>query len=330
MLMSSDAGHGSPMRATRELHPPEPQCARTVLMIRPAAFYANPETQATNPFQHPVAVPATATLAAAQAEFDAAADALVASGVDVVVAAAEGSADTPDALYPNNWFSTHADGRVVFYPMATPNRRLERRPDLMAALAERRGWHIGARIDLSSLESQGVFLEGTGSLVLDREHRLAYAARSPRTHDSAIRTFAATLGYKPVVFDTQDADGRPVYHTNVIMSVGPSLALLASELVTPGPGLRDLFDALEQGGQQLLDLSADQVHAFAGNALFLDAGAQGPVVAISRRALASLSRAQRVQLEQHARPVPCAVETIEHVGGGGIRCMLAEIFLPRR
>jgi len=328
--MSSDASHGSPMKATRELHPPEAQCAGAVLMIRPATFYANPETQATNPFQHPVAVPATATLAAAQAEFDAAADALVASGVEVIVATADAAVDTPDALYPNNWFSTHADGRVVLYPMAAPNRRRERRPELLAALAEREGWRIGSFVDLSFLENEGVFLEGTGSLVLDREHRLAYAARSPRTQDAAIRTFAAALGYKPVMFDTRDAEGRPVYHTNVIMSVGPSLALLASGLVTPGPGLRDLFDALEQGGQQLLDLSADQVQAFTGNALFLDAGAQGPVVAISRRALASLSRAQRLQLEQHARPIPCAVETIEHVGGGGIRCMLAEIFLPRR
>jgi hypothetical protein len=304
------------------------QCARSVLMVRPASFYANPETLATNAFQHVVAVPATDTLAAAQAEFDRAAEALGAAGVAVVVADAIAAADTPDALYPNNWFSTHADGRVVLYPMAVPSRRRERRPELLAALAKRHHWRITATVDLTGLEDAAQFVEGTGSLVLDRSARLAYAALSPRTHPAAVERVCRELGYEPVVFAAHDAEGREVYHTNVLMSVGPGLAVLASSMIAPGAGLRRVFDALERSGQALLDISAEQVAEFAGNLLFLDGGREGPLVALSRRAYASLTRPQRALLERHARPVPCAVETIEHVGGGGIRCMLAENFLP--
>ena len=316
--------------AERARRRPEPQCARTVLMVRPATFYANPETRATNPFQHVVQASASAVLAAAQAEFDGAADALAAAGVDVVVAAADATAETPDALFPNNWFSTHADGQVVLYPMAVPNRRRERRPELLAALAAERGWQLERTIDLTMLELRGLIVEGTGSLVLDREARLAYASRSARTHDAAVEIACAELGYDAVLFDAHDEAGREIYHTNVLMSVGPSIAVLASGMIGPGAGLRRVFDALDPSDKQLLDISAAQVAEFAGNLLFLDGGAHGPVVALSRRAWASLTRAQRLLLEQHARPVPCAVETIEHVGGGGIRCMLAEIFLPRR
>lgn len=306
---------------------PERQSTGTVLMVRPATFYCNPETQGSNPLQHAVDVPRAGSLAAAQAEFDAAAAALAEAGIEVIVADADPSADTPDAIFPNNWFSTHADGRVALYPMAVDNRRRERRPDLLRQVAAQHGFGLTSMVDLSGMESQGQFLEGTGSLVLDRPHRLAYACRSARTHDAAAEAFCETFGYRSVLFDAHDEAGRPIYHTNVIMSVGPSLAVLASGLIAPGAGLRRVFDALEASGKTLLDLSAEQVREFAGNVLFLE-GAAGPVVAISRRALLSLSRAQRLLLEQHARPVVCAVETVEHLGGGGIRCMLAELFLP--
>jgi hypothetical protein len=315
--------------ASRETDPVAAQCARAVLMVRPASFYANPETLATNAFQNAVAVPAADTLAAAQVEFDRAAETLAAAGVQVAVAAADPAAETPDALFPNNWFSTHADGRVVLYPMAVPSRRRERRPELVAALAARHGWRISGTLDLAGLEAEGQFVEGTGSLVLDRGARLAYAALSPRTHAAAVAVACRELGYEPVVFHAHDAGGREVYHTNVLMSVGPSIAVLASGMILPGADLRHVFDALERSGKTLLDISAEQVGEFAGNVLFLDGGRDGPMVALSRRAWKSLTRPQRALLEQHARPVLCAVDTIEHVGGGGIRCMLAEIFLPR-
>ena len=296
-------------------------------MVRPASFCANPETLATNAFQHVLSAPAGALLSAAQAEFDAAVETLTAAGVEVVVLAADAAAETPDALFPNNWFSTHPDGQVVLYPMAVPNRRRERRLQALAALAERHGWQISRTVDLTGLEKRGLIVEGTGSLVLDRPARLAYAARSARTHDEAVALACAELGYEAVLFDAHDQAGREIYHTNVLMAVGPAIAVLASSLIAPGAGLRRVFDALERSDKQLLDISCEQVAEFAGNALFLD-GAYGPLVALSRRAWASLTRAQRILLEQHARPVLCAVETIEHVGGGGIRCMLAEIFLP--
>ncbi len=297
-------------------------------MVRPATFYANPETQASNAFQHVVAASAADTLLAAQREFDLTAEALTTAGVEVIVATAEVDAETPDALFPNNWFSTHPDGRVILYPMAVPNRRRERRPAMLAELAARHGYAITQVVDLSPLENQGLIVEGTGSLVLDREARIAYAALSSRTHRAAVERAAAELGYEAVMFSAFDGAGREIYHTNVLMSVGPSLAVLASDVVAPGADLRRVFDALERDEKQLLDLSIAQMGEFAGNVLFLDGGAQGPLVAISRRAWASLSRAQRLLLEQHARPVICAVDTIEHVGGGGVRCMLAELFLP--
>jgi len=306
---------------------PGRQCTSSVLMIRPTTFYSNPETIGTNPFQHTVSATRADTLAAAQAEFDAAATALADAGVEVVIAESDPAADTPDAVFPNNWFTTHADGRVALYPMATPNRRRERRPELLRSIAAQHGMELRSFVDFSASEEQGSFLEGTGSLVLDRPHRLAYACRSPRTDGAAVEAFCEAFGYRSVLFDAHDDAGRPIYHTNVMMAVGPELAVLASSLIAPGAGLRRVFDALETSGKVLLDLSAEQVGEFAGNVLFLE-GATGPVVAISRRALASLSRAQRLLLEQHARPVVCAVETIEHLGGGGIRCMLAELFLP--
>jgi len=306
---------------------PERQSTASVLMIRPASFYSNPETIGTNPFQHTVGASRADTLAAAQAEFDAVATALRDVGIDVVIADADPAADTPDALFPNNWFSTHADGRVALYPMAAPNRRRERRLELLQSIAAERGLNLRSVVDLSGLETQGLYLEGTGSLILDRPHRLAYACRSPRTHETAVEAFCEAFGYRSVLFDAHDEAGREIYHTNVIMAIGADLAVLASSLVAPGAGLRRVFDALESSGKVLLDLSVEQVQEFAGNVLFLE-GAAGPVVAISRRALASLSRAQRLLLEQHARPIVCGVETIEHLGGGGIRCMLAELFLP--
>ncbi|HXQ30776.1 MAG TPA: arginine deiminase-related protein [Steroidobacteraceae bacterium] len=317
------------MGAAGTERPADPeQCARAVLMVRPATFYANPETLATNAFQHAQAGPAADTLAAARAEFDGVVAALRAAGVDVAVADADADAMTPDALFPNNWFSTHADGRVVLYPMAAASRRRERRPDMIARLAERYGWRITRTTDLTALETRGLIVEGTGSLVLDRTARLAYAALSPRTHREAVDIACRELGYEPVAFHAHDTQGREVYHTNVLMSVGPSLAVLASSLVSPGTDLRRVFDALERTSKTLLEISAEQVAEFAGNLLFLDAGVAGPVVVVSQRAWRSLTRAQRQLLEKSARPVPCAVDTIEHVGGGSIRCMLAEIFLP--
>jgi hypothetical protein len=303
------------------------QCTRTVLMIRPATFYSNPETSVTNAFQNVSDADPSATLEAARDEFDAAVAALKSAGVEVIVVDADAGADTPDAIFPNNWFSTHSDGRIVIYPMATPGRRRERRRDLFEQLVGQQGFCATRTLDLTDLEDRGLIVEGTGSLVFDHDARLAYAALSPRTHTEAVAIACEKLGYEPVMFQAHDSHGQEIYHTNVIMSVGPTLAVLASSFVKPGADLHRVYDALERTNKALFDITATQVADFAGNVLFVN-GAAGPSVVLSQRAWKSLAKPQRRVLEQHALPILCGVETIEHVGGGGIRCMLAEIFLP--
>jgi len=303
------------------------QCTRTVLMIRPTTFYSNPETSASNAFQHATDADRGVTLAAVRGEFDAAVAALKTGGVEVIVVNADSNADTPDAIFPNNWFSTHSDGRIVLYPMATPSRRRERRQDLFELLIDHHGMYSTSMLDLTNLEDRGLIVEGTGSLVLDRDAHLAYAALSPRTHMQAVVIACQELGYEPVMFEAHDSNRQAIYHTNVVMSVGPTLAVLGSRFVKPGADIRRVFDALERTNKARLDISAEQVANFAGNILFVDSAA-GPSVVLSQRAWKSLTKPQRRILEQHALPILCGVETIEHIGGGGIRCMLAEIFLP--
>jgi hypothetical protein len=279
-----------------------PQCTRTVVMIRPATFYAHPETCATNALQNVTDADPGATLAAACREFDAAVAALKVAGLKVIVVGAEPGVDTPDATFPNNWFSTHADGRNVLYPMATTSRRRERRRDIFQRLATEHRCEITSTLDLTGLEDRGLVVEGTGSLVFDREARLAYAALSKRTHQQAVVFACEALGYEPVIFQAHDQEGREIYHTNVMMSLGPTLAVLACSLVKPGADMQRVFDALERTNKALLDISTNQVADFVGNILFVDS-AGGPSVVLSQRAWKSLAKPQRRVLEEHALPI---------------------------
>jgi hypothetical protein len=297
-------------------------------MVRPASFCSNPQTLATNGFQRGSALPAAEILAAARREFDGALAELLRHGVEVAVLDEQAGADTPDALFPNNWFSTHADGQLVLYPMAVPNRRRERRPEALAALAARHGREITGTTDLSALEALESYVEGTGSLVLDRVHRIAYAARSARTTLAGVTAACAALGYEALLFSALDARGSPIYHTNVLMSVGPRLALLGEALIPNALERARLTEALERTGHERLPLTREQIAAFAGNVLFLESASGEPLLAISAGAWRALSGTQRARLERHVSPVLCDVATIEQCGGGGIRCMLAEIFLP--
>lgn len=317
----------APQRATPTPSPVR-QAARAVLMVRPASFCSNPETLASNAFQRGAARPASELLAAARREFDGALAELLRHGVEVAVLDEEAGAGTPDALFPNNWFSTHQDGQLVLYPMAVPNRRRERRPEALAALAQRHGRQITRTTDLSTLEASEAYVEGTGSLVLDRVHRIAYAARSGRTSAAGVAAACEALGYEALQFSAADAQGRAIYHTNVLMSVGPRLALLGEALMPAVLERARLDEALARSGHERLLLSAEQISAFAGNVLFLESVSGEPLLAISTGAWRSLSGAQRARLERQATPVLCDVATIEQAGGGGIRCMLAEIFLP--
>ena len=306
---------------------PLAQCAATVLMIRPAAFGANPETAASNAFQ----VPGAATPAdreRAIAEFDGAAVALERAGVEVIVVADTAEPPKPDAVFPNNWLSLHHDGTAVLYPMLSPLRRRERRRDVINAI-ESRGFLVRRILDLSGWESSEVYLEGTGSMVLDHACRVAYACASHRTNARPLAQFAAELGYEPHVFNASGPDGAPVYHTNVLMCVGERFAAACLHAVGDAVERRRLRESLTGGGRELIELSAGQMSAFAGNMLALSTAGGEPVVALSATAWESLSLVQRAALGRHGRVLTAPLPTIERCGGGSLRCMLAEVFLPR-
>src|SRR3984957_19550742 len=221
------------MRGKRSVMDIRTQCAAAGMMIRPAAFDYNSQTAASNRLQV-AAVPGAASPAAlAMAEFDAAVLALRGAGVQVCVVADTPAPPKPDAVFPNNWVSWHADGSVVLYPMQAPNRRLERRRETLEQVAKQGGYPIGRVIDLSPFEAQGRYLEGTGSLVLDHVGRVAFACRSSRTDETLVQRWAEQLGYQPVVFDAQDRAGEPFYHTNVMLSIGARVAVVAADAIVP-------------------------------------------------------------------------------------------------
>lgn len=307
------------------------QTTDTVLMVRPASFGSNPETSASNAFQHEPGVDAAAVGALAREEFDAAVEVLRDAGVRVIVADDSPEPPRPDAVFPNNWFSTHADGRAVLYPMLSPARRRERRVELLERAAAEHGLDLRVLDSwlVRAFENKGEFLEGTGSLVLDRANRIAYAARSARTHRAPFEAFCARLGYTGVLFDASDADGAPYYHTNVIMCVGAGLAVVCLEAIGEGDRAR-VRASLEAGGHAIIGITREQVLAFVGNMLELRSAAGARLMAMSTTAHDALTPAQRAAIESKGlRVVHAPIPTIERVGGGSLRCMLAEMFLPR-
>jgi hypothetical protein len=305
-------------------------------MIRPASFAFNPQTAASNAFQQSPAGPAhePAERGAAEIqslalqEFDRLADALERSGVAVMVAHDTQEPVKPDAIFPNNWVSFHADGTVVLYPMLAPNRRLERREDLIGAVVAA-GFRSSRTVDLSDRERRGQYLEGTGSLVLDRARHVAYANISARTDLDALGDFAQQLDYDLVTFESVDGAGRSVYHTNVMMSVGTGFAVVCAESITDPSRREAVHSTLESGGREIIDITFAQMNAFAGNLLEL-APRGSKAIALSAAAWQSLDPGQRRKLERHGQIVAADIPVIERYGGGGVRCMLAEIHLPRR
>ena len=294
-------------------------------MIRPHHFTPNAATSADNGFQAQRSdLSADEIAARAQAEMTAAAEALDAAGVTVHLFE-DDTRETPDSVFPNNWFSTHPGGQVAVFPMCSENRRRERRADVLDLLKAR--YRVQDIIDYSGLEHDGLFLEGTGAMVLDHVERVAYAARSRRTSEILLERFCAHFNYEPVVFDAHDAAGTPVYHTNVMMCIATGFALLGAEMI-PDAGRREDICARLESGRELIRLSRDQIGAFAGNAIEL-MGAQGPVLALSARAAAALDGDLRARIERHATILPLAVPTIE-LAGGSVRCMIAGIHLSAR
>ena len=308
----------------------ETQSTHRVLMIRPVGFAGNLQTQASNRFQsqsgsHEVAgVHAQALL-----EFDGLVESLRAAGIQVQVINDTPEPHTPDSIFPNNWVSFHADGSVVLYPMMALNRRDERRMDVLEQLSAQ-GLKIRQVIDLTHHEQSGKFLEGTGSMVLDRVNHIAYACVSPRTDLDVLGEFAQRLDYELVSFNAADASGVPVYHTNVLMCVGSRFAAVCAEVIAEQERAAVLH-ALRQSGHEVIELTAAQMHAFAGNMLELKTAGGELCVAMSQSAYDALTNDQRARLKYLGGSLIVApIPTIEKEGGGSVRCMLAEIFLPPR
>jgi hypothetical protein len=294
-------------------------------MVRPASFGFHAEAAESNVFAH--AEP-DADLTAALREFDGVVRRLGDAGVEVLILDDTPDPPKPDAVFPNNWVTFHADGTMVLYPMATAARRLERRPEALRALLERPGFEVRQVVDLSVHEQDGHFLEGTGSLVLDRPRRRAYANLSPRTDAAAIADFDERLGWSTLIFEARDRSGRAIYHTNVAMSFGSGFAVLCAEAVAP-EHREQLIADVDAGGRTLIEVDYEQMRQFACNLIELD-GRDGPVIALSSTARRSFRPDQLRQLESFGALIDADIPTIEIVGGGSVRCMIADIHLPRR
>ena len=297
-------------------------------MIRPIAFIGNAQTAVSNYFQH---LDSTSSAMDVQAhalqEFELLVANLRAAGVWVDVIDDTLVPHTPDSIFPNNWVSFHSDGTVVLYPMLAENRRAERRLDIIEQLSET-GLIVKQMIDLTYHESQGKFLEGTGSMVLDRVNHVAYVCVSPRTDLDVLAEFSQRLDYELVVFNARDAKGLPIYHTNVLMCVGAQFALICMDSIAESERFA-VLESLRRTGHEIIEISPAQMHAFAGNMLELKTASGKRVIAMSQQAFDALSIEQRAKLEVLGGAlIVTPIPTIEKLGGGSVRCMLAEIFLP--
>ncbi|MFC3073635.1 citrulline utilization hydrolase CtlX [Shinella pollutisoli] len=300
------------------------QAPSAVVMVRPHHFTVNTETAADNRFQV-LAATGEDLAAAAYDEITRAARTLEDHGVTVHLFDDEGT-QTPDSVFPNNWFSTHAGGHVALYPMKAESRRRERRSDVVEMLKAR--YRVQDVIDYSGLEPDGLFLEGTGAMVLDHIDRVAYAVRSDRTDPIALERFCTHFNFEPMVFDACDGNGVPIYHTNVLMCIATGFAMIGADMMTDPRRRDEVIARLERSGRSIVRLTNRQIESFAGNALELQ-GRQGRVLALSVTALAALDADQRAAIEETAAIVPLDIPTVERAGGS-VRCTLAGIHLTPR
>lgn len=291
-------------------------------MVRPAQFGFNKETAQNNYFQQNV-VDGTVAEKAVK-EFDAFVQLLKRNDVDVTVVQNKPDPPTPDALFPNNWFSSHITGELVLYPMYALNRRLERSPEIIEFL--QRKLNHRKLVDLTHWEKDGEFLEGTGSMVLDRHKRIAYCCRSPRTSEKVLSEFCSRMSYDAIVFDAVDKEGNPIYHTNVMMSIGLQIAIVCFESIREEIERKKVTAALTAAGKIIVDISLEQVTHFAGNMLEVKSRNGTPLMIMSSSARNALTLTQETTISTFNRIIAPDLQTIETVGGGSARCMLAEIF----
>ncbi|HWK98703.1 MAG TPA: arginine deiminase-related protein [Parapedobacter sp.] len=297
----------------------------TILMIRPVRFGYNVQTAGNNAFQRRPEQDSAAIQQQALNEFDAFVEKLRRHDIDVLVVQDSAEPHTPDSIFPNNWVSFHRDGSMVLYPMFAENRRSERKQAVISAIKSR--FLVQQEIDLSMNEIDGRFLEGTGSFVLDRENRVAYACRSPRTNEPLFGDFCEQLGYRPIIFDAVDGNGRAIYHTNVMMCIADRYAVINVEAIAEADRI-PVTDVLEASGKTIVPISHAQMASFAGNMLQVE-NKQGELyLVMSSQAFGALEQGQIALLESFNSIIQSPLDTIEQSGGGSARCMMAEVYLP--
>ena len=308
------------------------QTTNSILMIRPVAFRMNEQTAVNNYYQKVLdnLLPATVN-AKAQEEFDTFVKKLKSVGINVIVVEDTLQPDTPDSVFPNNWISFHENGDVVLYPMFAENRRPERREDILDTLEEN-GFVINEIMDYTSAEEDGFYLEGTGSIVLDRENGKAYCALSPRADEELFIEFCEDFEFSPIVFEafqTVDGERKLIYHTNVMMCIGDTFAVICAESIDDKKERKMVLESLRGDDKEIILITEAQVNNFAGNMLEVQGADERRYLVMSNSAYQSLTKKQIAQIEEHVTILSSSLDTIEACGGGSARCMMAEIFLPR-
>ncbi len=308
------------------------QITNTILMIRPVSFRMNEETAVNNYFQEDLDLRNQEINRKAQVEFDAFVDKLRAVGVNVIVESDDALDDTPDSIFPNNWVSFHENGDIAIYPMFAENRRKERRDEVFIRL-ENEGFHIENIVDYTAAEDEGVFLEGTGSILMDRVNGKAYCALSPRADEDLFIEFCEDFEYTPVVFTAyQDVDGKrlPIYHTNVMMCLGEQFCVICLDSIDDAAEKKNVVKQLKSDGKEIIAISEAQMHQFAGNMLQVRGSKDKRYIVMSQAARNSLKAGQVSAIEKYCEILSSDLETIETCGGGSARCMMAEVFLPKK
>lgn len=300
------------------------QTTSHILMIQPVNFGYNAETAVNNAFQ--VAGNDAGAQEKAAEEFQQFVTVLRKNGVDVTVVKDTPEPYTPDSIFPNNWVSFHSDGTVMLYPMYAMNRRLERKQHVLDTIKNK--FNITRQVDLSGYESENIFLEGTGSMVLDRDNKIAYACLSPRTEKKVLDDFCNKAGYKPIAFTSVDENGKEIYHTNVMMCVADKYVVICLDSIRDKKEKQFVTDTINKSGKSIIDISYHQMNHFAGNMLQVENNEGEKLLVMSSQAYQSLTKEQVSELEKYNKIVHSSLTTIETNGGGSARCMMAEIHLP--
>ncbi len=303
------------------------QTTSTLVMVSPNHFGFNAQTAGSNIFQHQISASDSDIQQKALLEFNNSVEILKASGINVLILDSRQDVITPDSIFPNNWFSHHSDGRLVVYPMLAPNRRLERQTQNLEELLKSNGARLTETLNLASDENQGHILEGTGSLVLDRENKVAFAMESPRTTKEEFDKWCNLMNYDGIFFHAYDKNGFPIYHTNVTMSIGKEYAVICLDSITDVREREEVQERLASLDKEIIALTRDQIYNYCGNTLQLQSTDNTPKIVMSKTAFNGFNPDQIKSLKKFGEIIELDIPTIETIGGGSARCMLAEVFL---